>query len=301
MEEKRKTTRIEVGACSDVGRKRQKNEDSFAVYTLDGEEMYPTKNGGLFAVADGLGGHMGGEVASKLAVKLLADFFTDPEAPEPITDRLVYLVKKANYRIHNSTTRLLQDKPPMATTLTAVHIDGDTARFVNVGDSRAYLIRSGTIRQVSTDHSWVQEQVDLGLMSETDARLDKRRNLITRTLGTQPDVDVDVFEEKLEPDDYLVLCSDGLSNYVKNESILAQVVGAESTQEAADGLIKLANELGGKDNITAIVVRVGRPWKNAAAAAVRRTFARSWPVLLRLAALLAIIGAAFAAGYLLRR
>jgi len=300
MEEHAHSTRIETGVSTHVGRKRSKNEDSFACYTLDGEEALPTRNGGLFAVADGLGGHIGGEIASKLAVKILGDFFNDPDAPLPIGKRLVYLAKKANRRINASTTQLIQDKPPMATTLTAVHVSNNKAVFVNVGDSRAYLIRDGAIRQVTTDHSWVREQVEQGLMSEEEAKHDKRRNLITRTLGTRPKVDVDVFEETLEPNDFIVLCTDGLSNYVKEEAILAQVTGADSVQEAADAFVTLANERGGRDNITAIVVRIDRPWKDAAAAAVRHTAARSWPTLLRLAALLAIIGAAFLAGYLLR-
>ena len=299
MEEKTHTTIIDAGVSTDVGRKRRKNEDSFACYTLDGQEALPTRNGGLFAVADGLGGHMGGEVASKLAVKILGDFFDDPDAPKPVGERLVYLAEKANRRINNSTTRLTQDKPSMATTLTAVHIDKNDAIFVNVGDSRAYLIRDGSIRQVTTDHSWVQEQVQQGLMSDEEASRDKRRNLVTRTLGTRPEVDVDVFEETLEPNDLVVLCTDGLSNYVKAETILAQVTGSDSAQEAADGLVKLANERGGRDNITAIVVQADRPWKDAATAAVRQTMGRSWPTLLRLVALLAIIGAAFLAGYLL--
>jgi len=300
MEQKAHTTRIEVGVSTHVGRKRDKNEDSFACYTLDGHEMLPTRNGGLFAVADGLGGHMGGEIASKLAVKILGDFFNDPEAPLPVDERLVYLAKKANCRINMSMTQSVQDKPPMATTLTAVHVSNNKATFVNVGDSRAYLIRDGAIHQVTIDHSWVQEQVQQGLMSEEEARRDKRRNLITRTLGTRPEVDVDVFKETLEPNDFIVLCSDGLSNYVKEGSIQTQVVDADSVQDAADGLVRLANERGGRDNITTIVVQIDRPWKDAAAAAVRHTVARSWPTLLRLAALLAVIGAAFLAGYLLK-
>jgi len=301
MEDKVQTTRVDVGVSTHVGRKRRKNEDSFACYTLDGQEALPTRNGGLFAVADGLGGHMGGEIASKLAVKILGDFFDDPDAPIPLSERLVYLAKKANRRINNSTTRLIQDKPPMATTLTGVHINKNKATFVNVGDSRAYIIRDGSIRQVTTDHSWVQEQVQQGLMSEEEAASHKRRNLVTRTLGTQPEVDVDVFEETLEPNDFIVLCTDGLSNYVKEESILAQVTSADSAQEAADGLVRLANERGGRDNITTIVVQADRPWKEAAAAAMRQTMGRSWPTLLRLVALLAIIGTAFLAGYLLSK
>jgi len=300
MEKEIHGSRIEVGVCTDIGRKRRKNEDSLAVYTLDGREELPTRNGGLFAVADGLGGHIGGDIASKLAVKMLADFFVDdPLAPQDVTERLVYLVKKANRRINTSTTQLIQDKPPMATTLAAVHIAGRTARFLNVGDSRAYLIRDGGIRQITVDHSWVREQVEQGLMSEQDALRDRRRNLITRTLGTQPEVDVDVFDESLKPNDHIVLCTDGLCGYVKDEAILAQVLGADSAQEAADGLIKIANERGGRDNITAIVIWIDRPWKDATGAIVRHALTRSWPVLLRLAALLAVIGAAFLAGYLL--
>jgi len=300
MEEQAHVMRIEVGVSTHVGRKRAKNEDSFTCYTLDGREALPTRKGGLFAVADGLGGHMGGEIASKLAVKILGDFFNDPDAPLPVSQRLVYLAKKANRRINMGMTQLVQDKPPMATTLTAVHVSNNKATFINVGDSRAYLIRDGAIRQVTVDHSWVQEQVDQGLMSEEEAKSDKRRNLITRTLGTRPEVDVDVFEETLEPNDFIVLCSDGLSNCVREESIQTQVVNADSVQDAADRLVRLANERGGRDNITTIVVQIDRPWKDAAAAAVRHTMTRSWPTLLRLAVLLAIIGAAFLAGYLLK-
>jgi len=301
MKENKGVLRLEVGASTDIGRKRRKNEDSYAVYTLDGDEDMPTRAGGLFVVADGLGGHMAGDVASKLAVKILGDYFTDTDGPKPVAQRLVYLARKINRRINSSTSQLIQDKPPMATTLTAVHVRDGTARFINVGDSRAYLVRDGTIRQITVDHTWVREQVELGLMSEQDAQHDKRRNLITRTIGTQPEVDVDVFSESLEPDDKILLCTDGLTGCVSDEAIMAQIVAADSAQEAADGLVQLANERGGRDNITAIVIWIDRPWKEAAVAAVRRTLARSWPGLVRLAVLLALIGAAFLAGYLLSR
>ncbi len=300
MDENKSAIRLDVGARSDIGRRRRKNEDSFVVYTLDGEEEFPVRDGGLFAVADGLGGHVGGDVASKLAVKIIGDYFSDTtNAPKPAVQRLVYMVEKANRRIHTTGARLIQDKPAMATTLTAVLIQSFKAIVVNVGDCRTYLIRDGQIRQITVDNSWVQEQVDLGFMSPEDARRDKRRNLVTRTLGTQKEVEVDVYEEPLLPNDRLVLCSDGLCGYVRDEAILAQVLGSDTAQEAADRLINIANEKGGRDNITAIVIWYNRPWKDAASARLRTTFRERWPNLVRFLILTALIGAAFFAGYLL--
>jgi serine/threonine protein phosphatase PrpC len=302
MDENKNGVRLDVGALSDIGRKRRKNEDNLAVYTLDGEEDSPVRDGGLFMVADGLGGHVGGDVASKLAVKIMGDYFLKvKDAPNEPMQRLVFMVEKANRHINNTGARLIQDKPAMATTLSAVLVQNDKAVVANVGDSRTYLVRDGQIRQISVDNSWVQEQVDQGFMTPEDARLDKRRNLVTRTLGTQKQVYVDVYEEQLLPDDRLVLCTDGLCGYVRDEAILAQVLGADTAQEATDGLIRIANEKGGRDNITAIVVWFNRPWKEAAGARLRKIFSESWPHLVRLIVLLGLIGAAFFAGYLLRR
>lgn len=301
MDENKNEARLDVGALSDIGRRRKKNEDSYVVYTLDGDEDMPVRDGGLFAVADGLGGHVGGDVASKLAVKILGDYFVEKtNAPKPAVQRLVYFVEKANRRIHSTGAGLIQDKPAMATTLTAVLIQNFRATIANVGDSRTYIIRDREIRQVTVDNSWVQEQIDLGFMSPEDARRDKRRNLVTRTLGTQKDVEVDVYEEALRPDDRMVLCSDGLCGYVRDETILAQVIAADNAQEAADNLIRVANEKGGRDNITAIVIWYNRPWKEAVGARLRKTVSESWPNLLRLVLLMGLIGAAFFAGYLLR-
>ncbi|HLX40463.1 MAG TPA: Stp1/IreP family PP2C-type Ser/Thr phosphatase, partial [Ktedonobacteraceae bacterium] len=211
------------------------------------------RKGALFIVADGMGGHAAGEVASEIAVDAVTNVYYQDDSDD-VAISLLHAIKRANALIHQRAAENML-RSGMGTTCIAAVLRGNMAYIANVGDSRAYIVRGGQVRQISQDHSWVAEQVRAGLLTEEQARTHAQRNVITRCLGTQADVDIDVFPEPLEENDALVLCSDGLSGYISDEAILKTVEQA-GPQESVYHLIEQANENGGPDNITAIVVRV---------------------------------------------
>ena len=235
--------KLKWGAFSDVGMVRQQNEDSFLA-----EET-------LFVVADGMGGHNAGEVASALAVTTLK-----AGARLGIDDAEVFreLVQQANSAIYTAS---LDDSTQsgMGTTVTALSIvEGEEPRVLvaNVGDSRAYLWRSGALSRLSVDHSYVQELVNEGIITPEAARVHPRRNIVTRALGIDRSVMVDVFTHFVRTGDRIVLCSDGLVDEVGDTEI-AQVLGQHSDpQETAEALVMVANTNGGRDNTTVVVVDV---------------------------------------------
>jgi len=212
------------------------------------------QKGRLYAVADGMGGHAAGEVASRQAISTLFEEYYAPPSAE-IIKRMKMAIEAANAEVHVQAS-LDQARAGMGTTLVAAVLQGDDLCVANVGDSRAYLVREQSVEQVTRDHSWVNEQVRAGIITEQEAREHLYRNIITRSLGTKPDVDIDFFQKKVQPGDVLVLCCDGLSNEVEDYEV-ARIVSATDPQESAQALIDLANERGGPDNITAIVVRIG--------------------------------------------
>jgi protein phosphatase len=235
--------KLKWGAFSDVGMVRQQNEDSFLA-----EET-------LFVVADGMGGHNAGEVASALAVTTLK-----AGARLGIDDAEVFreLVQQANSAIYTAS---LDDSTQsgMGTTVTALSIvEGEEPRVLvaNVGDSRAYLWRSGALSRLSVDHSYVQELVNEGIITPEAARVHPRRNIVTRALGIDRSVNVDVFTHFVRTGDRIVLCSDGLVDEVADVEI-GKVLGQHSDpQETAEALVMVANTNGGRDNTTVIVVDV---------------------------------------------
>jgi protein phosphatase len=235
--------KLKWGAFSDVGMVRQQNEDSFLA-----EET-------LFVVADGMGGHNAGEVASALAVTTLK-----AGARLGIDDAEVFreLVQQANSAIYTAS---LDDSTQsgMGTTVTALSIvEGEEPRVLiaNVGDSRAYLWRSGALSRLSVDHSYVQELVNEGIITPEAARVHPRRNIVTRALGIDRSVNVDVFTHFVRTGDRIVLCSDGLVDEVADVEI-AKVLGQHSDpQETAEALVMVANTNGGRDNTTVVVVDV---------------------------------------------
>jgi protein phosphatase len=235
--------KLKWGAFSDVGMVRQQNEDSFLA-----EET-------LFVVADGMGGHNAGEVASALAVTTLK-----AGARLGIDDAEVFreLVQQANSAIYTAS---LDDSTQsgMGTTVTALSIvEGEEPRVLvaNVGDSRAYLWRSGALSRLSVDHSYVQELVNEGIITPEAARVHPRRNIVTRALGLDRSVNVDVFTHFVRTGDRIVLCSDGLVDEVADVEI-ARVLGQHTDpQETAEALVMVANTNGGRDNTTVIVVDV---------------------------------------------
>ena len=250
--------KITYKAVSDVGRKRKGNEDSLFVN--------PEQH--LFVVADGMGGHAAGEIASKVAVESINEFVCLTGGDEEITwpfgldenisydgNRLKTAIRYANRKVLEATKEK-SEYEGMATTVAAVLVDGDTANLGHVGDSRVYLMRDGEITQLTSDHSWVNEQIQSGVISPDQARTHPLRNVVTRALGGKPDLQVDMQQHKAKAGDLLLLCSDGLTTMITDEDI-ARVVreAGGDVEKAAQALVASANAKGGEDNITVLLIR----------------------------------------------
>jgi PPM family protein phosphatase len=234
---------LRFGAATDVGRMRTNNEDSYL------------SERPVAAVADGMGGHNAGEVASAIAIEELAALRGKGPWPneKAATDDLKQAIVRANRRIREAAAAD-RELNGMGTTLVAVLEDGDAVHLANVGDSRAYLLRQGELTQVTVDHTLVQELVDDGRLSPKDAERHPQRSMITRALGVDHQVEIDLFTYKLLPGDRLVLCSDGLSDVLKPAQIRNALLRVRDPQQAAERLVALAVEGGGPDNITVIVI-----------------------------------------------
>ena len=247
-----KQLRLDVAQLTDVGRKREHNEDNMA-YVIPKDMQVMARKGALFIVADGMGGHAAGEVASEIAVDTISNAYYQDDSDD-VTTSLLYAIKRANSLIHQRAAENML-RSGMGTTCVAAVLRGNMAYIANVGDSRAYLVHGSQVKQISQDHSWVGEQVRAGLLTEEQARTHAQRNVITRSLGTQPDVDIDIFSELLQEGDSMVLCTDGLSGLVSDDEIRC-IVDQSRPQESVYHLVERANENGGPDNITAIVILV---------------------------------------------
>ena len=230
---------------TDKGLVRKENEDAFCI----------EKDLGLLAIADGMGGHASGEVASRMAIEILRDSLR--KEGEPLPDRLNSGVKLANKTIYD-TSRSQSQLNGMGTTLTAVQLNGNRLRIGHVGDSRAYLIRGGVIEQITDDHTIVSEQVARGMMTREEAARSDMRNILSRALGIGPEVKLDIEELTVSEADKLVLCSDGLSELVSEDEILLEVQSSNTPDLACNELVNLANQRGGEDNITVIVAYLHR-------------------------------------------
>jgi PPM family protein phosphatase len=228
--------KLVVGARTDVGRVREGNEDSYMVHEP------------LFAVADGMGGHQGGEVASKLALDTLKQVAGGERA-------LIQAMQDANRAVFD---RAGQDPglAGMGTTLTAFLVEGDAIRLAHVGDSRAYLLRDGKLQRITKDHTVVERLVEEGRLTPQEAEIHPQRSILTRAIGVEGDVQVDQGTIEVRPGDRLLLCSDGLTGMVGEEEITRILTERSDPQAAADALIEAANEAGGQDNITAVVLDV---------------------------------------------
>jgi serine/threonine protein phosphatase PrpC len=249
-----KQLRLDVAQLTDVGRKRPHNEDNMA-YVMPKDPQVMTKKGALFIVADGMGGHAAGEVASEIAVDTISNVYYQQDDGEDAPASLLRAIKRANTLIRQRAAENMS-RSGMGTTCVSAILRGGTAYIANVGDSRAYLVRAGQVRQVSQDHSWVEEQVRAGLLSRDQARSHAQRNVVTRALGTQSEVEVDIFTEKIEDGDTFILCSDGLSGQVSDDELHTIVDKYQQPQESVYRLVERANENGGPDNITAIIIHV---------------------------------------------
>ncbi len=244
---------LDIGTATDVGRVRAANEDALLAMLADGAREGQV----LVAVADGMGGHKAGEVASALAVEALQRTFQEVDASETPQDLLTHALQRGNQTIWEAAAEDVE-KEGMGTTLVSALLTADgQAVIANVGDSRAYAYSSGEAVLVTVDHTWVNQQVLAGQMSEREARHSPFRNLLTRTLGNSPRVDVDLFVgvQLQASGDALILVSDGVTGYL-DESDFSKVMGSTtSAQAAAKQLVDEAVARGGADNATAVVVR----------------------------------------------
>ena len=248
-------TNIVFAQRTDIGLKRELNEDSVISFQPEDQQVVESK-GVLFVVADGLGGHTRGEVASQLAVNTIRDVYYQQVGDDPAA-ALRLAIEQANARIYNESLAMSPKMEPdqmMGSTCVAAVVRGDTVYVANVGDSRAYIMREGQAHQISLDHSLVAQQLREGLITKEQARDHPDRNKIYRCLGSKT-VEVDTFSEKVQPGDLLLLCTDGLTELVPEEEV-ASIVQQYEPQDSVQRLIERANELGGKDNITAVVARV---------------------------------------------
>ncbi|HKV24925.1 MAG TPA: Stp1/IreP family PP2C-type Ser/Thr phosphatase [Candidatus Acidoferrum sp.] len=250
--------RILSGGVTDVGRVRTNNEDCFRI-------VEPLN---LFVLSDGMGGEAHGEVASALAVETIVKYCTDTQADLQATQfgdgqaawsektrRLTNAVHLANKNIYESA-EAHPEQHGMGATLTAAWIEGSRLSIAHVGDSRAYLLRGGTLQQLTSDHSLVAEQVRRGIITAAEAEESEMQSVLLRALGALPDVEVDTDEHVLFARDILMICCDGLTRMVTEPEIAGTLQAETDPTKAAEKLIELANERGGVDNITVIVVHV---------------------------------------------
>lgn len=232
-------------SITDIGKKRSMNQDY--VYASD-QPVGNLKN--LLIVADGMGGHNAGDLASRYTVQEMLDYIKESEE-----DRPVPLLSMA---IHHANEQVLEKAESekglegMGTTLVAATVEDAYLYVANVGDSRLYLIDDG-IEQITHDHSYVEEMIRIGELQRKDAKNHPDRNVITRAIGVRVPVRVDFFDVKLEPGDKILLCSDGLTNMVEDEEILEVIKKSSSIEAAARALVDVANKNGGKDNISVVL------------------------------------------------
>lgn len=243
---------------SDIGRKRSHNEDCFAV-----EPGF-----GLYVVCDGMGGGNAGEVASRMAIDTILahvrvaaqgpsdDRFHDPNV-SAVTNQLASAIRAANETVYKASWEQAH-YAGMGTTVVAARLSEQYVSIAHVGDSRLYLLRDGVMQPLTLDHSWVAEQVAQGYMTEAEAECSPRRNIVTRALGVESTVDIDLAEIPVFNGDLLLLCTDGLTRGVGTEDIVQILNRPEDLRDKTDRLIALANQAGGEDNVTVMLVSVER-------------------------------------------
>jgi protein phosphatase len=249
---------VTSAAATHPGLRRADNEDAFC----------SRPDLGLYVVADGMGGHAAGEVASQLAVDAIERFVAEsqhldpgrwPGPPDPLltleANRLRTAVRLANQQI-GAAIAADDALRGMATTAAAILLSNGTLSIAHVGDSRVYLWRGGQLRQLTQDHSWVGEQVRAGALSDADARRHPWRNVVTRAIAGGPDPDVDVAAIEVAAGDRILLCSDGLSGIVAHDRLEAILADGRPLQETCDALVAAANDAGGPDNITVLALQI---------------------------------------------
>jgi protein phosphatase len=239
--------KVEMFGLSDRGRKRNVNEDTFFVHAEDG----------LGLVADGMGGHQAGEVASSLIAQVFKDRSPEPASRKP-GEVLKGLIEEANARIIQKS----QDKTEfhgMGSTVTALLFGPEGYTVAQVGDSRAYLLRDGRLQQITEDHSLVQAQINMGVITKEQAKHSRLKHILTRSMGGHEDVAVDLHQGEVKPGDIYLLCSDGFHGELNEEEIANLLALPEDLPQKARNLINFANDRDGSDNITVVLARVSAP------------------------------------------
>jgi serine/threonine protein phosphatase PrpC len=249
---------VEAFGITDVGRKRKHNEDAYALDLAEG----------LFIVADGMGGHAAGEVAAKITVETIGEFIAATRQKEEATwpfrynhalafnsNRLAIAIEKANERVMAAVAAQPWLKG-MGTTVVAGLLNEEILSLAHVGDSRAYLYRDGELTRLTDDHSWVHEQVAAGILTEDEAKSHPLKNVVTRALGGGPSVSPDLRELTFSARDLFIFCSDGLTTMLGDEEISEAAAVSAEPQKLCRKLVDMANEKGGVDNITVVIVHV---------------------------------------------
>jgi len=249
---------IEAFGRTDVGRRRKVNEDSFLVA--------PASH--LYAVCDGMGGHNAGEVASRIAIETLGDFVERSGVEKEITwpwglesdlsidaNRLKTAVRLANSQVFQ-TADSREELAGMGTTVVAALVSDNVLTLCSAGDSRCYLARDGELRQLTQDDSWVSAALGEGILNSDDVERHPLRNVITKAVGARDSIDLDVFDHPMQPGDLALLCSDGLHGMVSDEEISSLILSdPDSLEEASQRLVDAANDAGGRDNVTVVLLR----------------------------------------------
>lgn len=238
---------LKTFSITDIGRKRKVNQD----FVYSSERLVgPLPN--LFLVADGMGGHNAGDYASRLAVETIVERSRGSLETNPLR-----VLDEAVQSANGLVRKRAQETPElqgMGTTVVAAVIDGRELYVANVGDSRLYIVNSGEIRQITKDHSWVEEMVRRGGIGKAEARNHPDKNIITRAVGAEETVRIDFFQVLLQEGDVILMCTDGLTNMLEDEEIRMTLDGARDIVEKAQGLVRAANERGGRDNISVVLI-----------------------------------------------
>lgn len=261
---------VVFGQASDFGKVRTNNEDSMASF-IPSSRWQGRSHGFLFAVADGVGGMDFGEVASALAVNTITSEFASAPAGSMLSSLMPKLVEQVNNAVHDCSLRGEYQGRKMATTLVACALRYDQAVISHVGDSRCYHVRDGSAKQITQDHTWVNEQRRLGLISAEEAATSDSRHVLIRSIGPELFVAPDTTTINIQPDDIFVLCSDGLYDCLSNDKLAELVTRSKKMDEVARDLVAYAVEHDGGDNTTAQVIRIraveqvgmyrGRPYR----------------------------------------
>jgi protein phosphatase len=248
---------IEAYGRTDVGRRRKVNEDSYLV----------SPETSLYAVCDGMGGHNAGEVASRMAIETISAFITRSAVEREITwpwgldanlsfdaNRLKTAIRLANARVFQAADNR-EELTGMGTTVVTALVSGDTMTIGSAGDSRCYIVRTGELKQLTRDDSWVSAALGEGILNSDDVERHPLRNVITKAVGARDAIDLDVLEHDLRPGDLVMLCSDGLHGMVSDQEIARILHAPGSLEDASARLVEAANEAGGRDNVTVVLLR----------------------------------------------